>query len=273
MRNQMAMLIPEPNRRNQSAALIPDSERRTQITVPEVGKRNQTTVLISEPNKMYCDLLKKAFYVVRNRFQVVASASTTAEILIGIEETRPHVAIVSANLQDGPLTGIRLVPEIRRINSHTRTLVALEAPEPDLVIEAFRFGADGVFCRNSPFDLLCKSVEAVSQGQIWASNDELRYVLNAFAKSSKQRKMDSNVEGRMTKREAEVVRLAVEGLSNREIGQQLGLTEHTVKNYLFRVFDKLGVSNRVELVLSCLRQEEDVRENTGAEQRNMAPPR
>ena len=150
------------------------------------------------------------------------------------------MAIVSANLQDGPLTGIRLLPEIRRINSETRTLVALESPEPDLVIEAFRFGADGVFCRNSPFDLLCKSVEAVSQGQIWASNDELRYVLNAFAKSSKQRKMDSNVESRMTKREAEVVRLAVEGLSNREIGQQLGLTEHTVKNYLFRVFDKLG---------------------------------
>ncbi len=149
--------------------------------------------------------------------------------------------------------------------------MALEAPEPDLVIEAFRFGADGVFCRNSPFDLLCKSVEAVSQGQIWASNDELRYVLNAFAKFSKQRKMDSNVESRMTKRETEVVRLAVEGLSNREIGQQLGLTEHTVKNYLFRVFDKLGVSNRVELVLSCLRQEEDAREEIVTEPRNIGP--
>jgi DNA-binding NarL/FixJ family response regulator len=273
MRHQTAILIPEPSKRNQSAPLVADADKRTQITVPEASKRNQTTVLISEPNKMYCDLLKKAFYVVRNRFQVVASASTTAEILAGIEETRPHVAIISANLQDGPLTGIHLLPEIRRINSETRTLVALEAPEPDLVIEAFRFGADGVFCRNSPFDLLCKSVEAVSQGQIWASNDELRYVLNAFAKSSKQRKMDSNVEGRMTKREAEVVRLAVEGLSNREIGQQLGLTEHTVKNYLFRVFDKLGVSNRVELVLSCLRQEEDAREDVASEQRNVAPSR
>lgn len=273
MREHAAVLIPEPNKRNQAAPLLPDAERRTPIAVPEQNKRSQTTVLISEPNKMYCDLLKKAFYVVRNRFQVVASASTTAEILAGIEETRPQVAIVSANLQDGALTGIQLLPEIRRINSETRTLVALEAPEPDLVIEAFRFGADGVFCRNSPFDLLCKSVEAVSQGQIWASNDELRYVLNAFAKSSKQRKMDSNVESRMTKRESEVVRLAVEGLSNREIGQQLGLTEHTVKNYLFRVFDKLGVSNRVELVLSCLRQEGDSREDGAVEQRNMAPPR
>src|SRR5579884_2908262 len=140
MRNQTAVLIPEPNKPSQSADLMGDADKRTQITVADPTKRNQTTVLISEPNKMYCDLLKKAFYVVRTRFQVVACASTTAEILAGIEDTRPQVAIVSANLQDGPLTGIRILPEIRRINSETRTLVALEAPEPDLVIEAFRFG-------------------------------------------------------------------------------------------------------------------------------------
>ena len=96
MRNQTAVIIPEPHKQHQAAGLLSQPERRTQITVPEANKRSQTTVLISEPNKMYCDLLKKAFYVVRNRFQVVASASTTAEILAGIEETRPHVAIVSA---------------------------------------------------------------------------------------------------------------------------------------------------------------------------------
>jgi DNA-binding CsgD family transcriptional regulator len=67
-------------------------------------------------------------------------------------------------------------------------------------------------------------------------------------------------DGFVTKREAGVVRWAVEGLSNREIARKLGLAEHTVKNYLFRVFDKLGVSNRVELVLSCLRQEEAAHE-------------
>jgi DNA-binding NarL/FixJ family response regulator len=223
----------------------------------EPNKRNQTTVLISESTKIYCDLLRMAFKVVHHRFQVVACASSATEILLGIQETRPQVAILSANLEDGFSTGIRLLPEIRRIHPNARVLVLLESQDQELVIEAFRSGADGVFCRNSSFHLLCKSLEVLSQGQIWASNDQLRFILDAFVKSPKQRKMHSAVESRMTKCEAAVVRLAVEGLSNREIAEKLGLTEHTVKNYLCRVFDKLGVSNRVELVLSCLRRDED----------------
>ncbi len=225
----------------------------------------RTSVLISEASKMYCDLLSMAFLAVPERFEVVASASNIAEILALVQEHRPKVAIVSDNLEDGPLAGLRILPEIRRTNPETRILVAMGTTDRELVIEAFRFGADGVFCRNSPFDLLCKSVDALAQGQIWANATELRYVLDEFTKAPKQRKVDPAVENLMTKREADVVRLAIEGLSNREIARELGLTEHTVKNYLFRIFDKLGVSNRVELVLSCLRQEEAAREEATVE--------
>ncbi len=221
---------------------------------------NPTSVLISEASKMYCDLLSMAFLAVPERFEVVATASNTAEILALVQEHRPKVAIISDNLEDGPLSGLRILPEVRKANPETRILVAMGSSDRELVIEAFRFGADGVFCRNSPFELLCKSVDALSQGQIWANATELRYVMDEFTRAPKQRKVDPTVENRMTKREGDVVRLAVEGLSNREIARELGLTEHTVKNYLFRVFDKLGVSNRVELVLSCLRQEEAARE-------------
>jgi len=221
---------------------------------------NRTRVLISEASKMYCDLLKMAFLAVPERFQVVACASKTAEILAMIQQHQPTVAIISDSLEEVPLAGLKILPEVRRVNPDTRILMALGSSDKELVIEAFRFGADGVFCRSSPFELLCKSVDALSQGQIWANATELRYVMNEFTRTPKQRKVDPTVENRMTKREADVVRLAVEGLSNREIAGELGLTEHTVKNYLFRVFDKLGVSNRVELVLSCLRQEEAARE-------------
>jgi DNA-binding NarL/FixJ family response regulator len=225
---------------------------------------DRTSVLISEASKMYCDLLNLAFSAVRERFNVVASASSTAEILSVIQEQRPQVAVISDHLEDGPLAGIRILPEVRRINPDTRILVAMGSPDRELVIEAFRFGADGVFCRTSSFEQLCKSVDAVSRGQIWANATELRYVLDEFTRAPKQLKVDPTIENRMTKRETDVVRLAVEGLSNREIARELGLTEHTVKNYLFRIFDKLGVSNRVELVLSCLRQEEAAREEAAA---------
>jgi DNA-binding CsgD family transcriptional regulator len=89
-------------------------------------------------------------------------------------------------------------------------------------------------------------VEAIAEGQIWANAAELRYVLDEFRKAPKPIKMDPGIERRM-KREADVARWAVEGLSNREIARKLGLVEHTAKNYLSRIFDKLGVSNRVEL--------------------------
>jgi two-component system nitrate/nitrite response regulator NarL len=226
---------------------------------------DRTSVLISEASKMYCDLLSMAFLAVPERFEVVATASNTADILALVQEHRPKVAIVSDNLEEGPLAGLRLLPEIRRTNPETRILLAMGSADRELVIEAFRFGADGVFCRTSPFELLCKSVDALAKGQIWANATELRYVLDEFTRAPKQRKVDPTVENRMTKREADVVRLAVEGLSNREIARELGLTEHTVKNYLFRIFDKLGVSNRVELVLSCLRQEEAAREEAAVE--------
>jgi two-component system nitrate/nitrite response regulator NarL len=225
-----------------------------------LSDRERTSLLISEASKMYCDLLSMAFYAVRKRFHVVGVASNTTDILTVLREHLPQITIVSDILEEGPLAGIGILPEIRRIAPDTRILLLMRAPDRQLVIEAFRSGADGVFCRNSPFDLLCKSLDAISQGEIWANAVELRYVLEEFMKGPKPLKVDPAVERRMTKRERDVVRLAVEGLSNRGIARELGLTEHTVKNYLFRIFDKLGVSNRVELVLSCLRQEQAARD-------------
>ena len=217
---------------------------------------DRTSVLVSEASKIYCDLLSIAFSAVRDRFHLVAAASSTAEILTAVQKYRPQVVIVSDRLQDGPLAGIRLLPEIRKIHPAARILVLTSDPHRESVIEAFRLGADGVFCRNSPFDLLWKSLGAISQGQIWANVAELRYVLDEFKKAPKPRKMDLVVEGGITNREADVARWAVEGLSNREIARKLRLAEHTVKNYLSKIFDKLGVSNRVELTLSSLRQEQ-----------------
>jgi DNA-binding NarL/FixJ family response regulator len=91
----------------------------------------------------------------------------------------------------------------------------------------------------------------VDAGQVWASSSELQFVLEALTQPALAH-LSSNGKSLLSAREIDVVRCLAEGLTNREIARRLKLTEHTVKNYLFRIFDKLGVSSRVEVVLYAL---------------------
>src|SRR5664279_2032349 len=119
-----------------------------------------------------------------------------------------------------------------------------------MVVDAFRAGARGVFCLSqATFKSLCRCVEQVHAGQIWADSSELSEVIESFSQLAPLRVVNANGMRLLTKREEDVVRLLAEGLQNRDIAQELKLSEHTVKNYLFHIFDKLGVSSRVELVL------------------------
>ena len=102
---------------------------------------------------------------------------------------------------------------------------------------------------SSNFKSLCRCVDQVHAGQIWASSSELSEVMEAFAQLAPMRVVNADGMRLLTKREEDVVRLLAEGMQNRDIAKELKLSEHTVKNYLFHIFDKLGVSSRVELVL------------------------
>ena len=89
----------------------------------------------------------------------------------------------------------------------------------------------------------------VHHGQIWATAQQIDYLIDLITQVASLRVVNANGNTLVTPREEQVVALVAEGLSNREIAQELGLSEHTVKKYLFRIFDKLGISTRVELVL------------------------
>jgi two-component system nitrate/nitrite response regulator NarL len=182
-----------------------------------VSNPTQISVLLSEPSRMYCDVVEKAFHALRNRCSIVASVCSTAKILAALQEHRPQVAIISCDLLDGPQAGIRILPKIRSSFPSPKILVAMGSSDRELVVDAFRFGADGVFCRNDLFDVLCKAIEVISRGQIWAKSEELLYVLDAFTKSSMRLKIEPRVGRQLTKRESTVAALTVEGLSNREI--------------------------------------------------------
>src|ERR1700679_1379138 len=120
---------------------------------------------------MHGDILQKAFYTVRDRFDIVACVDNTAEILAALQEHQPEVVIISCDLQNGPLAGLQVLPVIRSSYQNTEVLVTMAQSDRELVTDAFKCGADGVFCRTDLFDLLCKAIEMISRGQIWAKSE------------------------------------------------------------------------------------------------------
>jgi DNA-binding NarL/FixJ family response regulator len=167
----------------------------------------------------------------------------------------PDVALISENLQDGPLTGFSVLDELHRFFPKTSVIVLLRSASMDLIVDAFRAGAKGVFCREEPLQTLCKCIQSVHQGQVWANSSQLRSVLDAFASAAPLHLTNAHGQPLLTKRETDVVKLVVDGHSNRDVAEKLGLTEHTVSNYLFRIYEKLGISSRVELVLYSLKRQ------------------
>jgi DNA-binding NarL/FixJ family response regulator len=160
------------------------------------------------------------------------------------------VALVSADLQDGLLSGLAALRDVREADPELRPILLFDRPESHLVVEGLRAGARGFFSQSN-FDLVAlrKCVRRVCEGQIWIGNTELEYVFEALTQAQPLRVANPDGLNLLSRREEEVMRLVADGLGNREIAECLGLSEHTVKNYLFHIFDKLGISNRVELVL------------------------
>jgi DNA-binding NarL/FixJ family response regulator len=206
-------------------------------------------VLISDANQMGCQLLAKALKSSNPRFDVVACAVDSYHIVEAATKQHPSVALISLCLNDGPLAGLEALRGLRASRPDIASIMLIEECAGDLLVDCFRGGAKGIVCRNSPFETLCKCIEKVHEGQIWASSDELRMILEAFARAAPFRGMNVRSDDQLTKREEQVVDLACQGLSNKQISGELNLSAHTVKNHLFRIYEKLRVSSRVELVL------------------------
>ena len=165
-----------------------------------------------------------------------------------------NVLAVSSALDGHPARGLDTLRELRAACPGIRAVVLLDSRKPEAILDAFRAGARGVFNRDSSIEMFCKCIRSVHQGQIWADSADVALVIEALASAPRMRLPAADGVNLLSKRECEAVQCLVQGLTNREIAERMGLSPHTVKNYLFKVFDKLGVSNRTELLFMTLHQ-------------------
>ena len=186
--------------------------------------------------------------------QVIVPVSDSARLIAEVLASDVDVLIISANLEDHPCKGLDVLQELRTSFPGIRAVVLLHSSKRELIVDAFRAGARGIFTRQGSIEMLMKAVRCVHEGQIWANSWEMGLAVEALANSRKLRPVKGNGLSQLSPRELEVVQCLAEGLTNREIAERLQLSQHTIKNYLFRVFDKLGVSSRVELVSMTLGQ-------------------
>jgi DNA-binding NarL/FixJ family response regulator len=220
--------------------------------------RGSIRVLIALSSPMDCQLLLSASKRSRQQLSIVAWVVSRSEILRCFSRGNIDVALINADLEDGRLAGLDVLTEIHASYPGTPIVMLFDAWHDDLILHAFRAGAKGVFCRTEiKLDMLWKCIAVVHQGQVWASSRQLHLLLNSLTKARSIRESSSLGMKLLATREIQVADLVAEGLPNKEIALRLGVTEHTVSNYLFRIYNKIGISTRVELVLHIMKQREE----------------
>ena len=214
---------------------------------------NETTrVFVAESSRMASELIAAALNRSRQRFEVRSCSIGSYQVLRELEKTKPDVTLLSSDLEDGHLTGFKVLYQLRETGSKTPVVMLLDSSDRDLVIDAFRGGARGVFSRKDSIGSLPRCICAVRSGQFWVNNHQLGYLFEMIIRLSPLPVVKSGGIALLTHREQEVTRLVAEGLRNEDIANKLGISEHTTRNYLSHIFEKLGLSSRVELVIYSL---------------------
>lgn len=200
------------------------------------------------------DLLRGALED-HGEIRIVGSVRSTSDLERVLRQTTPDVALVGAELNGDREGVVALLEQISARCPTVRQIVFSQQINDEDVVTYFRAGARGLISSASTgLALLVKSVRCVAMGQIWANSEQLDLLVRSLSVPRSLPITNQMGDAILSKREEQVLHLLADGLSNRELAKELSLSEHTVKNHLFRIFDKLGVSSRIEAVLYAVSQ-------------------
>jgi len=226
------------------------------LNSPSSLNENLIRILLVDSSKIQCEVLSSALRR-RPGFAVSCCAGDLSQCLATLESYPADVALLS----DGtPGSGNEPYGILRGLHASFPKLglvLLRDCYDRDVVVHALRCGARGLFCRAcQPFKALCRCIYTVHKGQFWLNTEQLGCVIDALMWNPASRVVNTRGVTLLTPREEELAALVAEGLINRDIAHGLNITENTVKKGLLRIYDKLGVSNRVELVLYALTHRE-----------------
>jgi DNA-binding NarL/FixJ family response regulator len=208
---------------------------------------NPIKILIADSQAIYRVGIRKIF-ALEEDLRVVAQAESLGQTLAAASRFEPDVVLMESAISPNPAGAVAEVQ--KRVPNAKLIIIAGESDEDDTV-EYLRRGVRGIIKRSVAPELLIKCVRKVAEGETWLDNQGVNWVIEAY-RTQTAHPNAAKPKGRLTDKELLIVACVTQGMKNKEIATEVGTTEQVVKNYLRKVYDKLGVSDRLELALYCI---------------------
>jgi len=204
-------------------------------------------VIVADTQAIFRAGLRKVF-ALEDDIRVVGQAENLSQTVAALQKFSADVVVFEAALTaDPPDT----VSDLLRHNASCRLVVVLQEPDQEMTLELFRRGAHAVVSKEVEPEMLVDCLRKVAQGEPWLEPRAVAWVLDAY-RTQGMRPAGSRPKVQLTPKESLIVSCVTQGMKNKEIALRVGTTEQVVKNYLRKVYDKLGVADRLELALYCL---------------------
>jgi DNA-binding NarL/FixJ family response regulator len=223
---------------------------------PETQEKKKTMVriVIADDHPIVRDGLKKLL-LLEDDFEIVGEAGDGREVLSKVQEVDPDVLLLDLRMPN--LDGLAALQALQQTNKRTRVIVLTASEDKNEFVQAMKLGCSGIVLKQTAPELIVKSIRKVNSGEIWLDSHTTAAVMRQFSTnldgSSSQ---GGNGKGRerspLSTREREIVALVAQGYKNKEMAEKMFISEQTVKNHLHNIFDKLGVSDRLELALYAI---------------------
>jgi two-component system nitrate/nitrite response regulator NarL len=213
-------------------------------------KTHAVRIVIADDHPIFRDGLKRLLEAERN-FKVVGEACDGVEAVKLVRQLRPEILLLDLAMPRRP--GLEALRELGSDSNSARVVLLTAAAEKEQIVEALQLGARGVVLKDSATQILLKAISAVMNGEYWVGREPVsnlvQYLRGLIDTSTPRQKRYG-----LTPRELEIISAVVAGYANKEIAEHFKISEDTVKHHLSNIFDKLGVSTRLELALFAVNQ-------------------
>jgi DNA-binding NarL/FixJ family response regulator len=210
-------------------------------------KPGTVRIILADSQAIYRVGIRKVF-ALEDDLRVVAQADSLENLRAAIERFPTDIVLLEGSLLSGTAN---VIPDLLRVAPDVKLIVQAVSADESHTVELYRRGVRGIISRSISPDLLVRCVRRIAAGETWIDNQSVNWVIEAYRAQAAALVSPQN-QPRLSPKEMSIITCITQGKRNKEIAFQLGTTEQVIKNYLRKIYDKLGVSDRLELALYCL---------------------